>query len=146
MTSDESWTLAELKAALGKYETELRQSGKARSTIHTYVQHPERFLDWLGRRSSVAGGLPGGSKRSSKYLPLCEFLSNVRESEISVSFAEIESILGFPLPESARKYPAWWANEQSGSHSHASAWIEAGWETTKANLRDQAVVFRRARV
>ncbi len=33
--------------------------------------------------------------------------------EITLSFAQLEHILGFELPLSAHKYHAWWANSNS---------------------------------
>ena len=61
------------------------------------------------------------------------------------SFAEVEAVLGFRLPDSARRHPAWWANRKSGSgHSHARAWQEAGWQTGDLNLTAETVVFERA--
>ena len=47
---EKRWSAAELRTLLNKYEGELRASGKARNTINTYVQHPERFINWLEGR------------------------------------------------------------------------------------------------
>lgn len=55
-------------------------------------------------------------------------------------FAEIEKLLGFALPASARKHQAWWSNTRHG-HSHAAAWLDAGWKTTDLDLASQAVTF-----
>ena len=48
----QSWSEEDLRAALDEYEVELREAGKARNTITTYVQHPQRFIDWLVGRYS----------------------------------------------------------------------------------------------
>ncbi len=50
------------------------------------------------------------------------------------SFSEIEAILGERLPVSARRHGAWWANERVGTHSHARAWLAAGFETSPVAL------------
>ena len=61
------------------------------------------------------------------------------------SFAEVEAVLGFRLPDSARLHRPWWANRKSDSgHSHARAWQEAGWQTGDLNLTAETVVFERA--
>ena len=60
-----------------------------------------------------------------------------------MTFAEIEQVLGFPLPAAAHKYQAWWANDKT--HTHAQAWLDAGWKTAKANLIEESVVFVRTR-
>jgi len=58
----------------------------------------------------------------------------------SMSFAEIEGVLAFPLPVSARKYQAWWSNARQG-HSHAAAWLDAGWRTADLDLTGETVSF-----
>lgn len=78
----------------------------------------------------------------SKYIKLHQFLSDLAENQWSASFSKVESILGFRLPKSARKYPAWWSNTTKG-HSYAAAWLEAGWETENLNLTAERVTFRR---
>lgn len=79
----------------------------------------------------------------SMYEPLKAFLEGRSEPVIRMTFAEIEGILGRPLPASARKYSAWWANEQSGSHSHARSWMEAHRMTRRLDLNSASVEFVR---
>jgi hypothetical protein len=58
----------------------------------------------------------------------------------------VERILGVSLPASAGRYQAWWANEQVGTHQHARAWLDAGYETRRLELNSATVEFvRRAR-
>jgi len=80
----------------------------------------------------------------SKYDPLRHHLSSLKGNVWRASFREIEAILGFPVPKSAYTYNAWWANEKHGSHTHATAWMKAGWKTESVNLTAGRVVFRRA--
>ncbi len=81
----------------------------------------------------------------SKYGALYRHLTALTGPEWRTSFSEIESVLGFDLPASARRYPAWWANEKGGSgHSQKRAWQEAGWRTGNLNLAAETVVFERA--
>lgn len=77
-----------------------------------------------------------------KYEPLAAFLNARRESHWPARFDEIEAILGFPLPQSARRHNAWWANDATG-HSHARSWLEAGWRTEQIDLEGRKLVFRR---
>ena len=77
---------------------------------------------------------------NSKYYPLKKYLEINGAAEVELEFSEIESILGFPLPESAFKYPAWWTN---GGHSHSLSWGEPGYETTALNLQGRRVCFIR---
>jgi hypothetical protein len=75
---------------------------------------------------------------------LYQFLANLAESERPTTFTEIEQVLGFPLPAAAHKHQAWWANNAK-NHTHAQAWLDAGWKTSKANLIEESVVFVRTR-
>ena len=59
---------------------------------------------------------------------------------ITLSFAQVESILGFPLPKSAYTYNAWWAN---GGHSQAAAWMNVGYQVAGVDLRMKSVIFRK---
>ena len=75
-----------------------------------------------------------------KYTRLCEHLRALKASEWQADFADIEDIVG-DLPASARKHAAWWSN---GGHSHARAWMDAGFETCDLCISARTVVFRRA--
>jgi hypothetical protein len=75
-----------------------------------------------------------------KYDPLESFLKTLDVSRYRASFRQLEKLLGFKLPESALKYPAWWSNDETG-HSHARAWLQAGWKTEDVDLTSQKVTF-----
>jgi hypothetical protein len=75
------------------------------------------------------------------YAQLSRHLALQTTSEVLVSFEEVERVLGRPLPESAVKHQAWWANTRS--HSHAHAWLDAGWKTARLNLANRRVTFVR---
>ena len=78
-----------------------------------------------------------------KYKRLYHHLRELDGPEWHASFADVERVLGFPLPQSAHDYSAWWANESDGQHSHAYAWLAAGWETHDVELTGRRLVFRR---
>lgn len=77
-----------------------------------------------------------------KYDKLGRYLSNLKDNKVILSFERIEEILGFKLPESARKYPPWWANDKS--HSQAKdGWLRYGWETLGLNFNERTIQFSR---
>lgn len=78
-----------------------------------------------------------------KYEPLAQYLKEIRDDTWNASFAEIEKILGFPLPPSAHEHRAWWANQYKGHHSQAKGWIEAGWVTSDIDQKRGRVRFER---
>ena len=79
----------------------------------------------------------------SKYEPLARFLATSGKVSIALSFAQIEDILGFRLPRSARLYPAWWSNNE-GSHVQAQAWLAGGYETEQVSISAEKLVFKRS--
>jgi putative antitoxin of VapBC-like toxin-antitoxin system len=80
----------------------------------------------------------------SRYQPLAEFLAAKKGDIWEASFEEIESLLGFPLPQSAYKYPAWWANQSGEGHSQTRGWLSAGWRTCALDRERRRIRFERA--
>ena len=80
----------------------------------------------------------------SKYQRLYSHLCGLSGQEWRASFSEIESIIGFELPPSARLYRPWWSNQKGGDgHSQALAWTMAGWETAEIDLESETLLLRR---
>lgn len=79
-----------------------------------------------------------------KYRRLYEYLNGLERPEWRASFGEIETVLGFRMPPSARSHRSWWGNQRGGSgHSHALAWSVAGWETAEVDMEAETLLFRR---
>lgn len=78
-----------------------------------------------------------------KYDPLGHYLESRAADSVDANFAQLEDILGFPLPPSAYRHQAWWANETHGSHSHSRSWQDAGFQTSDVNLSRRTVRFER---
>lgn len=79
----------------------------------------------------------------SKYDPLRRHLMSLSDTDWEASFADIEAVLGFALPKSARTRPEWWSNNATG-HSHARAWLEIGWRTGNIDLKAERIRFSKA--
>ncbi|MEO7027539.1 MAG: hypothetical protein ABI056_08295 [Caulobacteraceae bacterium] len=77
----------------------------------------------------------------SRYEPLTRYLESRADDAVMLSFAEVEKLIRRPLPDSARKHQAWWAN--TGSHSHAAAWLRPGWRTSHVSLQRERVTLAR---
>jgi DNA-binding transcriptional regulator YiaG len=81
-------------------------------------------------------------KEGSKYQPLLEYLRGSNQSEVSLTFSEIEALMQDILPDSARTKRAWWSNRAKGA-LQASAWMEAGYRVEDVDLDGQQVTFRK---
>lgn len=79
---------------------------------------------------------------ASKYEPFRQWLDRQTQDRVQLSFQDIEAILGFQLPASARALAQWWANV-AGSHVQASAWMGAGWRARQVDIRGEQVTFER---
>lgn len=79
----------------------------------------------------------------SKYEPLTQFLSAQRASEVPMSFAEIERVLGFCLPKKASGIRAWWSNNAS-NNVMTKAWLAAGYVTERVDMGSRRLVFRKS--
>lgn len=79
----------------------------------------------------------------SQYAPLANFLESFDGTAWQAGFDEIEQILGRPLPNSAYRYNAWWANQSGKGHSQTAGWIDAGWKTAGLDLAAKTVRFEK---
>lgn len=82
----------------------------------------------------------------SKYLPLDDWFRNLPATtkHIELTFAQVEDILGAPLPKSAAKLTTWWTNVQPKIQSHRTAWLNHGWRVAEFDLAAKRVKFVRA--
>jgi hypothetical protein len=78
----------------------------------------------------------------ARYLPLYKYLEHRYATTVVLSFAQIDALLGFALPESARTDYDWWTADAGVSKTHASAWTAAD-RTASPNLVAGNVVFER---
>lgn len=76
-----------------------------------------------------------------KYTPLREFLIERDEALVPMTFAEIEKLLGQPLPAS-KSSRAWWSNNPD-NNVMTSEWLAAGYLAEAVDIKGQKLVFRR---
>jgi hypothetical protein len=112
------------------------------------------MLGWLKRRGSAAcvGGETGPEAAESppertmsgQYLLLYKYLESRYANTIVLTFAEIENLLGFTLPDAARFHQEWWTDRQNPlGTNYSDAWILAR-RSAAPNLLAGTVVFKRA--
>ena len=69
---------------------------------------------------------------SLKYSKLADYLLNLGSNRITISFREIEQIIGEELPPTAYNHRQFWEN--SLSHSQAKSWLNAGYKTVEVAM------------
>ena len=109
------------------------------------------FLSWISSCSRPAilnitgdnGATPARSPRMvpTEYLPLHQYLKHRYASLVVLTFEQIESLLGFALPEAAITDLGWWTDERA-TDVHTETWRSAGRHATP-NLLAGNVRFER---
>ena len=80
-------------------------------------------------------------KPGSKYYLIFEHLQACKQAAVTLTFTEVEALMGCSLPASALKKKNWWSNRDSASALQASAWINAGYQIESVDLAQQTVTF-----
>src|SRR5438046_9199214 len=123
------------------------------------------MLDWMKRRGAQAfhlrdasaesaghTGSPGnnhapkphGRVMSGQYMLLYKYLENRYADTVVLTFAEIEDLLGFALPEQARLHREWWTSAETDAGSnHSDSWVLAS-RTAAPNLIARTGVLQRS--
>ena len=70
---------------------------------------------------------------------LIAFLEDFPNARVTLTFEEVEAILGTPLPNSARQYSSWW----KGEHWMVRRLHDLGWKLT-GSMAAQTLTFTRA--
>lgn len=78
-----------------------------------------------------------------KYEPLGRYLADLNhwDTQISLTFEQVETIIGADLPYSAFHHREWWANQKGGSR--APHWHKAGFKVKTVDLEQRIVTFCR---
>jgi hypothetical protein len=80
---------------------------------------------------------------TGKYGALQKYLTERYADAVTLSFAQIEDVLGSTLPAVARTQPEWWTTKSlPEDHAQSEAWLLAG-RTAQPNLGAQTVLFER---
>jgi hypothetical protein len=80
----------------------------------------------------------------SKYAPLTQYLGNQPTPVVRMSFEQIERVIGEKLPPSALRHRAWWSNNDT-NNVMTRAWLEAGFQSERVDMKARRLVFRRVR-
>jgi len=81
---------------------------------------------------------------TSKYDALGDHLGAIGAPVVTMTFAEVEAVIG-PLPPQARHASAWWGATPAGryQHAHALHWRQAGYVADRPDFAAGTVTFRR---
>ena len=116
-----------------------RTDNGAAARLVSQVAVAQRGITTDSRRRAESKSVTG------KYRPLHAHLTRVRDDDVTITFEEIERILGDGLPPSAYKHRAWWANEDPHKTIMRGkrSWLLAGFKAYP-DMNSRRVTFRRA--
>lgn len=110
------------------------------------------MLDWMktlairviDRRRAATHAAQDAGIPAGEYRLLYKYLRDRYANRVVLTFAEIEDLVGFPLPEDARVQPTWWDVTAHAARRSAQsvAWTLAG-RTATVNLLARSVLFER---
>lgn len=140
---------------VGKHDTAYRKAGVyANMSRTTPALHQGRWAE-APLMEGVLEAISGTSQsppvefeeiqtliRTRKYTGIARHLIRNESDSTTLSFADVERLIGASLPDSARRHRAWWGNDRK-SHSQASGWLGVGWQVKSAHLPEERVVFQR---
>lgn len=125
----------------------LFQKGDGKQLVMAIAESPAQYhVDREASENGIPEHMEIAATSGSRYAALADWLQGQpgNVDRVTLTFDDIESIIGAPLPPSARAHRAWWANDSVG-HVQSQQWLEAGWRTTYLNLTEQRVTFARIR-
>ncbi|MEI9996618.1 MAG: hypothetical protein WDM91_18620 [Rhizomicrobium sp.] len=76
-----------------------------------------------------------------KYDRLGTWLREQGTRHIPMTFAQVERIVGFALPES-QNHQSWWSNSTS-NNVMTKVWLDAGYRTEQVDVAGKKLVFRK---
>jgi hypothetical protein len=82
--------------------------------------------------------------RECKYLSLGNHLKMQTVSSVTLTYAEIEGVLGFRLVPIAYKRAQWWENDEKTKGRQCRSWMDVGWRTEKVEL-GKSIAFTRSK-
>lgn len=77
--------------------------------------------------------------RGNKFANLTRYFSELKEDEVTLTFKQIESIVGENLSKSAYQYHAYWYD--SKTHMLPKCWTENGFKMSALSLMEQKATF-----
>ncbi|MEZ4708851.1 MAG: helix-turn-helix domain-containing protein [Caldilineaceae bacterium] len=78
----------------------------------------------------------------SKYYPLYIYLRQSGQDELTLTLADIETLIGERLPETAQSQRSWWSNRSRGA-VQAAAWMGAGYHVEGMDFAAGRITFRK---
>lgn len=84
---------------------------------------------------------PASGNHAGKYRALWAWLRDLPGDRVPATFAQIEEVIGMPLPPACRRHAAHWSSYEGSAVVRAIH--DAGWVAREVNMQDEHLVFQR---
>jgi hypothetical protein len=111
-------------------------------TLRDWVWSKWRRASVVSDRISIAAVTEPTPRIRDGYLPLYAYLEHRYATVVFLTFEQMESLLGFALPEAACLDPDWWTAVAVHGAPNGNAWTAAR-RTATPNLPARTVRFER---
>jgi hypothetical protein len=107
--------------------------------MFNWMKRPIKATSRLDLTSSV-----DPHEDTGEYRLLYKYLRDRYADSVVLTFAQIEDLLGFSLPDAARRHEAWWgtAGPDTDPSKQSASWTRAS-RAAAVNMAAQIVVFDR---
>jgi hypothetical protein len=123
------WTAQDVRRLAAQSDVASLPAGAAPGEPHGASSPPGPVDEPHGVAATHAG----------KYVPLYRWLRAQDAATLTLTFGQVEDVLGFPLPASCRQHVPHW-HSYDGS-AVARAIIDAGWKASRVHLTDEELTL-----
>ena len=110
-------------------------------TLLQWVSSRYNSAPAAGRQPSVVP-MPRAPRVQAEYMTLYTYLERRYATTVVLTFEQMESLLGFALPEPASTEADWWTGTEAPTKGFSEAWTAARRVATP-NLSARTVTFER---
>lgn len=121
------------KRIVYKHEADVFNPGKQEELFDWMIEKFDLLVDALVSADELDNEEPSGEK----FLEIKKYLESCGKSKISLTFAEVENIIGTELCRSAYTYAVYW--KPSKTHTMANTIVAAGYEVISVDLTSKKI-------
>lgn len=125
------------KRIVYKHEADIFNPSKQAVLFDWMIEKFDALVDAL----VTAGEISNGELPSEKFAGIRTYLTDCGKSTVSLSFAEIENIIGTQLCKSAYNYTVYW--RPSATHSMGNAILAAGYDVVSVDLLAERINLKK---
>ena len=128
---------SEAKRIIYKREADVFNSSKQEEYFAWMIDK----CDELSNALVQVGEMDAEPQEKDKFSKLKQYLENCGKSELTLAFADIESIIGCDLCKSAYSYSAYWT--PSPTHTMPNTILAAGYKVASVDLASKSLYLQR---